>query len=193
MRLCNGKNHASNCECSFGGAKASSSAKEPRSKTADLFAIPHVPRHYTKINERCAFCGAPVFYHRLANHGGAYFDEPGAPWLKHQCTDQASEFYRGPFGSGDEDWPQLTQTCADALSDDVLRLSGNLKNQSFCVFFGMSALRGLSEPLRYLRESFIQAHPSRNGLFDLALLTPDLKHMLLIGYPAVADAASELT
>lgn len=192
MRLCNGKNHASNCECSFGGAKASSPTKNTPSKTADLFALPHVPRHYTKGNERCPFCGAPMFFHRLANNGGAYFDDPGPPWRKHQCTDKVSEFYRGSFGSGDEDWPQLTQISADALSDSVLRLSGKLNNQSFNVFVGMSAFGNMPQPSRYLSESFIQAHPSRNGRFDLALLTPDSTHMLLIGYPAVADAASEL-
>ncbi len=192
MRRCNAKNHAPNCPCGFGGAKASSSTKEWQSKTADLFALPHVPRHYTKGNERCPFCDAPVFFQRLANHGGAYFDEPGAPWRKHQCTDKASEFYRGPFGSGDEDWPQLKQISVDALSDSVLRLSGKLNDQSFSVFVGMSAFGNMPEPSTYLSESFIQAHPSRDGRFDLALLTPDSKHMLLIGNSAVVDAASEL-
>lgn len=192
MRQCNANNHPANCQCGFGGAKASASTKEPQSKTADLFALPHVPRHYTKGNERCPFCDAPVFFHRLPNHGGAYFDEPGAPWRKHQCTDKSSEFYRGTFGSGDEDWPQLTQISANALSDSVLSLSGKLNNRSFNVFVGMSSFENMPEPSRYLRESFIQAHPRRDGRFDLALLTPDSKHLLLIGYLAIADAASEL-
>jgi hypothetical protein len=191
MNFCNAKNHASNCECGFGGAKASSTLKKMQAETTDLFALPLVPRHYTKGSERCPFCDAPVFFHPLANHGGAYFDEPGAPWSKHSCTDKASESYRGPFGPSNEDWPQLTQISAKAASDRVLRLSGKLSNQWFVVFVHLSAFRSISEPSTYLGESIIQAHPSRDGRFALALLTPDSEHMLLIGYPTVADANSE--
>lgn len=79
----------------------------------------------------------------------------------------------------------------DALSNSVLRLSGKLNNQDCVVFVGRSAFRDTPNPSTYLSESFIQAHPSLDGRFDLALLTPDLKHMLLTGYPVVADAASE--
>jgi hypothetical protein len=152
MRFCNAKNHAPSCECGFGGTKASSSTKNTQPEAADLFALPHVPRHYTKGNERCPFCDAPIFFRQLANHGRAYFDEPSAPWRKHSCTDKASEFYRGTFESGDEDWPQLTQISAEALSDSVLRLSGKLKNQNFVVFVGMSAFRNAPEPSTYLNE-----------------------------------------
>jgi hypothetical protein len=153
--------------------------------------LPRVPRRYTKPNELCSFCNAPVFFRQLRNLGRVYFDEPGAPWRKHPCTDKTSLFYRGPFGSGNEGWPQLTQISVDALSNDVLRLSGKLNNQDCVVFVGGRAFRGTPNSSRYLSESFIQAHSSLDGRFDLALLTPDLKHMLLTGYLAAADAASE--
>jgi hypothetical protein len=191
MGLCNAKNHRWNCECGFGGAKVSSSPKKKTAEASDLLALPRVPRHYTKPNERCPFCNAPVFFHQLRNLGRVYFDEPGAPWRKHPCTDKASLSYRGPFGSDNEGWPQLTQMSVDALSDSVLRLLGKLNNQDCVVFVGTSAFRHIPSPSTYLSESFIQAHPSLDGRFDLALLTPDLKHMLLTGYPAVADATSE--
>jgi hypothetical protein len=191
MGLCNAKNHRWNCECGFGGAKASSSPKKPLAETSDLLALPRVPRHYTKPNELCPFCNAPVFFHQLRNLGRVYFDDPGAPWRKHACTDKASQSYRGPFGSGNEGWPQLTQMSVNALSNSVLRLSGKLNHQDCVVFVSGSAFRDTSNPSTYLSESFIQAHPSLDGRFDLAILTPDLKHMLLTGYSAATDAASK--
>lgn len=188
---CNGKNHRSNCECPFGGTKASPSPKKMNEEIYDLFALPHVPRHYTKGRERCPFCNEPVFFRQLANHGRAYFNEPGAPWSKHPCTDKASEAYCGPFGPGAEGWPQLTQISAETLNDSVLRLSGKLSDQSFVVFVSMSAFVHIPEPWTYLSESSIQAHPSRDGRFALAVLTPESEHLLIVGYPTVPDADSE--
>lgn len=193
MGLCNAKNHPLNCTCGFGGAKASSSTMKRHAETPDLFVLPRVPRHYTKQNERCPFCNAPVFFHRLGNLGRVYFDEPGPPWPKHPCTDKASPSYRGPFGSGSEGWLELTQISVDALSDNVLRISGKLENQDCVVFVGRSAFRGTPIPSTCLSESSVQVHRSRGGNFDLALLTPDLEHMLLTGYATVADADGDQT
>lgn len=193
MRLCNGKNHLSNCTCKFGGAKASSSINKTHAETSDLFALPRIPRHYTKQNERCPFCNAPVFFHQLGNFGRVYFDEHGPPWPKHPCTDKASQSYRGPYGSGNEGWLELTQMSVDAVTDNVLRLSGKLENQDCVVFVDKRAFRNTPRPSTCLGESSVQVHPSRGGKFDLALLTSDLKHMLLKGYATVADANTEQT
>lgn len=191
MNLCNGKNHPSNCTCKFGGGKASSSTKKTNAETSDLFDLPRIPRHYTKQNERCPFCDSPVFFRQLANTGRAYFDGPGAPWRKHPCTDKASESYCGPFGKSATGWPQLTQISAEASSDSVLRISGKLNNQGFVVFVRMSAFKNIPDPSTYLSESSIQAQPSRDGRFALALLTPEPEHLLLIGYPTIAAADLE--
>lgn len=190
---CNGKNHRSNCECPFGGTGAASLPKKTPAEAADLFSeLPKIPRHYTKNTEHCPFCDEPVFFRQLANHGRAYFNNPGAPWRKHPCTDKLSESYRGPFGPDAKGWPQLTQISAEVLSDSVMKLSGQINNQNFVVFVSMLAFSNIPKPSTYLSESSIQAHPSRDGRFALAVLTPKLEHLLLIGYPAIADTASEL-
>jgi hypothetical protein len=190
MALCNAKNHHWNCNCGFGGGRGLLSPKKAKVEAPDLFAVPHVPRRYTKPNERCAFCDASVFFRRLANGGRVYFDDPGAPWHKHPCTDSASEFYRGAFGTAGEGWPQVTQVSAKAQSGSVLRLTGRLIDQDWSVFVSTSVFRSAPIPSTYLSESFIQARPGLGGRFELALLTPDLRRKLITGYPMASDAAS---
>lgn len=191
MRSCNAKNHRANCPCGFGGANQSAFADKTHEEAADLFSLPRVPRHYTKQNERCSYCNAPVFFHRLSNGGRAYFDKIGAPWLKHPCTDTASPTYFGAFGADDGGWPQLTQPSVDVLSDSVLRLSGKLKDQDCLIFVSKSTFKKSSSPSTFLSESYIQARLSPSGRFNLALLTPELKHMLLTGYVTEAEAESK--
>ncbi len=187
MGFCNAKNHPLKCTCGFGGAKASSSTMKRHSETPDLFDLPRVPRHYTKQKERCPFCNAPVFFHQLGNLGRVYFDEPGPPWPKHPCTDKASSSYRGPFGSGNEGWLELAQMSVDAVSDNVLRFAGKLDSQDCVVFVGSSTFRNTHQSSICLSGSTVQVH-RRGGNFDLALLTPDLEHMLLTGYATLAEA-----
>lgn len=190
---CNGKNHRINCECPFGGTGASSLPTKIPVGAPDLFSeLPKIPRHYTKKTEQCPFCDQPVFFRQLANQGRAYFNNPGAPWRKHPCTDKMSESYCGPFGPNAEGWPQLTQVSAKTLNDSVMMLSGQINNRNFVVYVSMFVFRNIPEPSIYLSESSIQAHPSRNGRFALAVLTPKLEHLLLIGYPTIADTAPEL-
>ena len=97
--------------------------------------------------------------------------------------------YRGPFGPGNEGWPQLTQISAKAVSGTVFRLSGKLQNQGYVVFVGRSAFTDKPDLETYLSESFIQTQSSLRGQVDIALLTPDLRHMLLKGYLGVDAVA----
>lgn len=84
MPVCNAKNHPRTATADLVAlrAKGSRSMKNARAETSDLFAVPKVPRRYTKANKRCAFCYAPVFFRRLANGRRVYFDDPGSPWRR---------------------------------------------------------------------------------------------------------------
>lgn len=191
MPLCNAKNHRWNCTCGFGRAKGATSAKRPRLDAPDLFAVPKVPRRYTKPNERCPFCDASVFFRRLANGGRVYFDEPGFPWPKHPCLDQASRSYLGRVDPTSGDWPQVTHTSAEAVGQNVICLSGRLSDKDWIVFVSVAAFKGAPISSMDLGESFIQAHAGLNGRFDLAVLTPDLRRKLVTGYPTAAEVTSE--
>jgi len=191
MPFCNAKNHGWNCVCGFGGAEGARSAKRASLDAPDLFALPTVPRRYTKPNERCSFCDASVFFRRLANGGMVYFDEPGSPWPKHPCLDQNSKSYLGTANPKNGGWPLITDATAESVNPSVIGLSGRLSDQNWIAFVSIIPFKGAPVSARYLRESFIQAVPALDGRFNLALLTPDLRRILVKGYPTAAEATSE--
>lgn len=191
MPVCNAKNHRWNCDCGFGGANGSRSTRNSSAKSSDLFAGPKVPRRYTKPNERCAFCDVPVFFRRLANGGRVYFDDPGSPWRKHPCTDRDSKSYLGPFGDAKDGWPQVTELSAETVGSNTLRLTGELAGQHWHTFvrrdaFGIEPMSAVD-----LSHSFVQAKPALDGMFSLAVLTPDLRRRLVAGYQTAAIASSD--
>lgn len=191
MRLCNAKNHRWNCDCGFGGAKVSVSLQRAGVKSSEDSFIPTVPRRYTKPNERCAFCDAPVFFRRLANGGSVYFDEPGAPWPKHPCTDQTSMFYLGTFSEANGGWPQVTQLSVEAVDPGVLSLTGSLLGRDWSTFVRASAFGVTSTSAAHISASFIQANAGPSGRFNLAVLTHDLRRRLVVGYPTAAITVSD--
>lgn len=191
MPLCNAKNHRWNCTCGFGGARGGASAKRANLNAPDLFVLPKVPRRYTKPNQRCSFCDTPVFFRHLANGGKVYFDEPGFPWTKHACLDQASTSYLGIVDPLSGNWPQVTEISADVVGHSVVRLSGRLSDTDWKVFVSMVAFGDVSTSPAYLRDSFIQAHASFDGKFDLAVLTPDLRRKLVTAYPTAGEVTLE--
>jgi hypothetical protein len=189
MTVCNAKNHRWNCDCGFGGTKGLRSPRTSSAETSDLFVVPKVPRRYTKPNERCAFCDAPVFFRRLANGGRVYFDDPGSPWRKHPCTDRTSKSYLGPFGDAKDGWPQVTELVAETIGQDCLRLTGQFAGRHWHTFVRRDALGIGPMSASDLGRSFVQAKPALEGKFSLALLTPDLKRRLVVGYPTAASAS----
>ncbi len=191
MPACNAKNHRWNCACGFGGSKGSRSTRSLSSETSDLFAVPKVPRRYTKPNERCAFCDAPVFFRRLANGGRVCFDDPGSPWRKHPCTDRASKSYLGPFGGTRDGWPQVSKLSAETVGSDFLRLTGELAGQHWHTFVRCDAFGNNPMSASDLSHSFVQAKPALEGMFSLAVLTPDLKRRLVAGYPIGAITSAD--
>ena len=191
MSLCNAKNHRWNCICGFGGAKRTTSPKKQSLQDSDLFAVPKVPRHYTKPNERCSFCDSSIFFRKLANGGKAYFDEPGFPWCKHPCLDQTSKSYLGIVDSMSDDWPQVSDISAEAVSQHVVCLSGRLSDKDWIVFLSSTAISDALASSACFSESFIQAHSGLGGNFDLAVLTPDLRRKLVKAYPTAAEVISE--
>jgi hypothetical protein len=191
MSVCNAKNHRWNCDCGFGEAKGLRSTRTSSAETSDLFVVPRVPRRYTKPNERCAFCDAPVFFRRLANGGRVYFDDPGSPWRKHPCTDRASKSYLGPFGGVEDGWPQVTELFAETVGSDSLRLTGELAGRHWHTFVRRDALGNEPMSASDLGHSFVQAKTTGEGKFSLAVLTPNLRRRLVAGYPTAATASSD--
>lgn len=189
MTVCNAKNHRWNCDCGFGGTTGLRSPRTSSAETSDLFAVPKVPRRYTKPNERCAFCDAPVFFRRLANGGRVYFDDPGSPWRKHPCTDRTSTSYLGPFGDAKDGWPQVTKLFAETIGPDCLRLTGQFVGRHWHTFVKRDDLGLGPMSASDLGRSFVQAKPALEGKFSLAVLTPDLKRRLVACYPTAASAS----
>lgn len=77
---CNGRNHPSDCQCSFRGG-------HPRSRqpSRSAWSLTHFRRHFSRPNTLCKVCGRPIYYVPGPKGGGAYYNEMGPPWKKHRC------------------------------------------------------------------------------------------------------------
>lgn len=167
----------------------------------DLFSVPRIPRHYTQGNARCPVCSASVYFFTLENNGRVYFDEVGPPWPKHPCTDRHDGASLAPSASGligqdqqaqswEKGWALLTQMSVEAAERSTLRVSASLSGEGFVAFVRDDVFGDVESSATFLQDSYIQTRPGLNGQFELALLTPELRPMLVVGYLTAADAAS---
>jgi len=200
--MCNAKNHRWNCGCGFGGEGRLGKRVLNIPPVPDLFSVPRIPRHYTKGNARCPVCSASVYFFKLENNGRVYFDEIGPPWPKHPCTDRHDG--AGLMSSGDgglmgqdsqaqpweKGWVLLTQVSVELAERSTLRLSARLNGEGLVAFVRDDVFGDVESPATFLQESYIQRRPSSTGQVELALLTPELRPMLVVGYPTAEDAAS---
>lgn len=200
--MCNAKNHRWNCGCGFGGEGRLGKRVLSIPPVPDLFSVPRLRRRYTKGNARCPVCSASVFFFKLENNGRVYFDEIGPPWPKHPCTDRHDA--PGSVSGGDgglmgqdpqaqpweKGWVLLTQVSVEAAERNTLRLSANLSGEGFVAFVRDDVFGDMESPAVFLQDSYIQTRPSLTGQFEFALLTPELRPMLVVGYLTSADAAS---
>ena len=173
---CNGKGHDWKCTCGFGGGQHSLAGRE-RLRAHDLF-VPTVPRHYTKPNDRCSFCDAPVFFRSLAHGGRAYFDSPGTPWTKHPCLDQDSSAFMGSVDQSESNWPQLMGPSVQHVRNDFIEIRGMLHGKRWIGYLNVRQLEALGVDVACLRECFVQVRESAPGDFDLALLTEEMHKYL---------------
>jgi hypothetical protein len=196
--VCNAKNHRWNCDCGFGGS-GQSSEHVRTSITPDFFAVPRIPRRYTSPNARCPICSQSVFFFELENGGRVYFDEIGPPWPKHPCTDSASALNHAswadtlsqpqPQPQHDREyseWILLTEISVKQVNDDLLLLSAKMNGASLFLYVRSDALGEKSSSRTFLSECFIQTRLAAER-YDLALLTPDLRPMLIVGCRSLQD------
>lgn len=170
---CNGRGHGWNCNCGFGCEQDAMRVRE-QLPVHDLF-VPKIPRHYTKANDRCSFCDAPVFFRALQHGGRAYFDNPGTPWTKHPCLEQDSSTFLGTVNDSDLNWPQLFEPCASHVGGGFLALRGRLCGANWTGYLKVQHLSTIGLDVACLRDCFIQVREALPGVFDLALLTEDLR------------------
>jgi len=181
---CNGRDHDWNCNCGFGRGQGASRRRE-RVPELDLF-VPKVPRRYTKANDQCSFCEAPVFFRALVNGGRAYFEGPGSPWTKHPCLDQDSSKFLGTVADSESNWPQLFEPSASQAGSGFLALRGRLRGANWTAYLKVQQLQAIGLDVACLHDCFIQVHESSPGVFDLALLTEGLRKF-------VAEARTTMT
>ncbi len=181
---CNGRDHDWNCNCGFGRGQGASRRRE-RVPELDLF-VPKVPRRYTKANDQCSFCEAPVFFRALVNGGRAYFEGPGSPWTKHPCLDQNSSKFLGTVADSKSNWPQLFEPSASQAGSSFLALRGKLRGVNWTGYLKVQQLQAIGLDVACLHDCFIQVRESSPGVFDLALLTEDLRRL-------VAEARTTMT
>lgn len=97
---CNAHNHASDCDCGWGGVNYGGGGRSggPRFAAGTLrLANPDVWRArnattyeaFTVPNANCPRCGRRVFFYQSPYGGRVFFDSLGPPWPKHPCTDRA--------------------------------------------------------------------------------------------------------
>lgn len=82
---CNAWNHASDCECGWGGQyHGAPNHQEIRYRSFSDASS------YVNPNAICPICGARVFFYQGPNGGRVFFNDLGWPWPKHKCTDNPS-------------------------------------------------------------------------------------------------------
>jgi len=84
----------------------------------------------------------------------------------------------------------VTQIAAEAVSPVVFRLTGELAGEDWYTFVRTDAFGSDPISATYLCASFIQAKLGLDGNLHLAVLTPDIRHRLLVGHPTASTAAS---
>lgn len=142
-------------------------------------------------NARCPVCSSAVHFYDLVNTGRVYFDELGPPWPKHPCTDKFSQFNAGAVIDGvASKWVTVLQVKVEVADKGILCLSGKMPDGDLLVYVPAKNFGDEPEPAEFLAESFIQTRFSSSGQFDLALLTPDARPLLVPGYAKMADAAA---
>lgn len=102
---CNAWNHASGCNCGWGGQwhgtylGKSISQIVNGNKINEFYAAYWTYERrtsyesYVNPNARCPVCGKIVFFYQSEYGGRIFFDELGPPWPKHPCTDNSAYQY----------------------------------------------------------------------------------------------------
>lgn len=151
--MCNAKNHRLNCSCGFSGRGNPSKTALSRSTTLDLFDTTPVPsvapvrRVRIAPNARCPVCSSSVYFYDLVNTGRVYFDELGAPWPKHPCTDKLSEFNAGAVNAGDAiKWVTVVKIEVELADKGMLRLSGKMPEGNLLVYVSVKNFEDAQEP-----------------------------------------------
>jgi hypothetical protein len=79
----------------------------------------------------------------------------------------------------------------EAVAPNILRFTGLLRAQQWHTFVTIGERDSDRMSPASLEASFVQVKAGPDGKFNLALLTPDLRRRLLVGYPTEKIAASE--
>ena len=87
---CNAWNHPPGCNCGWGGANYGTA--RPVEGKISYSTAREVWRSFSNPNARCPIpsCRQPVFYYQSENGGRVFFDSPGPPWPKHECTSRST-------------------------------------------------------------------------------------------------------
>jgi hypothetical protein len=101
---CNAWNHASGCNCGWGGQWHGTYHGRNISQTVNDNKINEFYaaywtydrrtsyESYVNPNARCPVCGKTVFFYQSEYGGRVFFDELGPPWPKHLCTDNSAVY-----------------------------------------------------------------------------------------------------
>jgi hypothetical protein len=84
----------------------------------------------------------------------------------------------------------VTKLSAETVGSKFLRLTGELAGQYWQTVVRRDAFGDKPISASDLGHSFVQAKATIEGVFSLAVLTPDLKRRLVSGYPMEAIASA---
>ena len=187
--LSRGYNHRGGCTCRF---CQPSTAGETLSTTADLVSVEGLRHSYT-LPTTCPVCGEAVFF--MSGHGGrVFFDELGPPWPKHPCTNDAlaapmatststnNQVLARRYAWQEAGWHPITEVIVEASSDSI-RLLGLHDGKRLAVCILLSELDGFSDPVAELACSPIHARHTITGVYEVAFLSSDIRHRMVVAAP----------
>ncbi len=110
---------------------------------------------------------------------------------EHFCdADQDSSRFLGTVADSESNWPQLIEPSASQAGSGFLALQGRLRGANWTGYLKVQQLQEIGLDVACLHDCFIQVCESSPGVFDLALLTEDLRRFVA---KACATKAGETT
>lgn len=215
--MCNAWNHPPDCTCGWGGEGhlgRSSGWHAPSPAIPHTFGRHATARYETYVNPnaRCPVCGAAVFFYQSPEGGRVFFDELGPPWPKHPCTDHrpTTGFRMGAQAARPEQrlltggvrlnanyrwhragWQPLVIHSVASDTPELLRIVGHLQGTSELTLYVLKRQVGaLGDPRKFVEQSLVQAQRIASSRYRLALFTPALRALEIMGYEWRIEASN---
>jgi len=173
---------------------------------------------YVNPNAKCPVCGENVFFYQSSEGGRVFFDELGPPWPKHPCTDSTAVRGSAAVGSRARSpnveckyivlddgsrrflppmsnwylagWRPFVINSVASDSPQLLRITGIREGEELVLYLIKTLLPTQSDPRDFVMSSAVHAQRAAAGQFRIAMFTPSLRELNVLGYESSIAASN---